>query len=521
MFRSAYIRKYLKKYLGRYLLGLVGINLVNMALVYLPRLIGDTTDGLAMGTYKMEDLWKTALFALIIGLCVFAGRMMWRIFFLGTSRLIEYDIRGDLFAHLETLSLRFYNENKSGDLMAYVVNDLNAVRNTLANGLITALDAVTMLTMVLYQMLTGVSISLTVLALIPMPLIAFASIKMRRLIHIKFREKQESFANLTDQVQESVSGIRVIKSFVQEEKEAEAFDEKAKDNYQKNMTLTRIMAVLEPIIGVITGISTLITLLYGGYLTMVGQISLGDFIAFIQYLLMLAGPLSGMGRCINTFSQGNASLARLETILNAKPDVQDLSTADPQAKVEGQITYDHLNFRYPNIHSFCRRYLRQARHRHDLSSHNYNKSGSCRQIHLPDIDLESGRSAQLLGIIRQRILCLGHAYRKIAVSCLRQLLEPCTDSRVICHAGSAVNLLGDGLDLLLQRHLIRIQWMIHRRLFLQGLQQFLPPSPPFAQTSESANAHPISRQRFSTYSVSSAVSVTKEFSVTTIGTPNF
>ena len=348
LFRSAYIRKYLKKYLGRYLLGLVGINLVNMALVYLPRLIGDTTDGLAMGTYKMEDLWKTALFALIIGLCVFAGRMMWRIFFLGTSRLIEYDIRGDLFAHLETLSLRFYNENKSGDLMAYVVNDLNAVRNTLANGLITALDAVTMLTMVLYQMLTGVSISLTVLALIPMPLIAFASIKMRRLIHIKFREKQESFANLTDQVQESVSGIRVIKSFVQEEKEAEAFDEKAKDNYQKNMTLTRIMAVLEPIIGVITGISTLITLLYGGYLTMVGQISLGDFIAFIQYLLMLAGPLSGMGRCINTFSQGNASLARLETILNAKPDVQDLSTADPQAKVEGQITYDHLNFRYPN-----------------------------------------------------------------------------------------------------------------------------------------------------------------------------
>ena len=158
LFRSAYIRKYLKKYLGRYLLGLVGINLVNMALVYLPRLIGDTTDGLAMGTYKMEDLWKTALFALIIGLCVFAGRMMWRIFFLGTSRLIEYDIRGDLFAHLETLSLRFYNENKSGDLMAYVVNDLNAVRNTLANGLITALDAVTMLTMVLYQMLTGVSI---------------------------------------------------------------------------------------------------------------------------------------------------------------------------------------------------------------------------------------------------------------------------------------------------------------------------------------------------------------------------
>lgn len=348
MLRSAYIRKYLKQYMGHYLLGIVGITLVNVALVYLPRLIGDTTDGLANGSYQMEDLWRTALFALIIGLCVFAGRMMWRYFFLGTSRKIEYNIRGDLFAHLETLSLRFYNENKSGDLMAYAVNDLNAIRNTLANGLITALDAMTMLTLVLYQMFVNVDISLTLLALIPMPLIAFVSIKMRRLIHVKFREKQESFANLTDQVQESVSGIRVIKSFVQEGKEAEAFRQKAQDNYQKNMTLTRIMAVLEPAIGVITGVSTLITLLYGGYLTMVNQISLGDFIAFIQYLLMLAGPLSGMGRCINTFSQGNASLARLESVLYAKPDVYDLPTADPEARVEGKIEYRDLTFRYPN-----------------------------------------------------------------------------------------------------------------------------------------------------------------------------
>lgn len=348
MFRSAYIRKYLKQYIWSYLLGIVGITLVNVALVYLPRLIGDTTDGLANGSYQMEDLWRTALFALIIGLCVFAGRMMWRYFFLGTSRKIEYNIRGDLFAHLETLSLRFYNENKSGDLMAYAVNDLNAIRNTLANGLITALDAVTMLTLVLYQMFVNVDISLTLLALIPMPLIAFVSVKMRRLIHVKFREKQESYANLTDQVQESVSGIRVIKSFVQEGKEAEAFRQKAQDNYQKNMTLTRIMAILEPAIGVITGVSTLITLLYGGYLTMVNQISLGDFIAFIQYLLMLAGPLSGMGRCINTFSQGNASLARLESVLYAKPDVYDLPTADPKAQVQGRIEYRDLTFRYPN-----------------------------------------------------------------------------------------------------------------------------------------------------------------------------
>lgn len=348
MFRSAYIRKYLKKYLGHYLLGIVGIILVNTALVYLPRLIGDTTDGLANGSYTMDDLWRTALFALTIGLCVFAGRMMWRYFFLGTSRKIEYNIRGDLFAHLETLSLRFYNENKSGDLMAYAVNDLNAIRNTLANGLITALDAITMLSLVLYQMLTSVDITLTLLALIPMPLIAFVSIKMRRLIHVKFREKQESFASLTDQVQESVSGIRVIKSFVQEEKEAEAFRQKAQDNYQKNMTLTKIMAILEPAIGVITGVSTLITLLYGGYLTMTNDITLGDFIAFIQYLLMLAGPLSGMGRCINNFSQGNASLARLESVLYAKPDVYDLPTADPKAEVRGDVLYNHLNFRYPN-----------------------------------------------------------------------------------------------------------------------------------------------------------------------------
>ena len=351
MFRSAYIRKYLKKYMWHYVLGIVGIILVNVALVYLPRLIGDTTDGLANGLYTMDDLWRVALFAAVIGLGVFIGRIMWRYFFLGTSRKIEYDIRGDLFAHLETLPLRFYNENKSGDLMAYAVNDLNAVRNTLANGFITALDAMTMLTLVLYQMLVNVDISLTLIAIIPMPLVAFVSIKMRRLIHIKFREKQESFAELTDEVQESISGIRVIKSFVQEEKEAEVFRQRAEDNYKKNMTLTRIMAVLEPSIGTITGVSTLITLLYGGYLTMVNQISLGDFISFVQYLLMLAGPLSGMGRCINNFSQGNASLARLESILYTKSDIYDLPTADPKAVVEGKIDYNHLNFRYPRAKS--------------------------------------------------------------------------------------------------------------------------------------------------------------------------
>ncbi|MBQ7916517.1 MAG: ABC transporter ATP-binding protein [Firmicutes bacterium] len=348
MFRSAYIRKYLKKYLGHYLLGVLGIALVNVALVYLPRLIGDTTDGLANGIYDMGDLWRTGLLALLIGLSVFAGRMLWRFFFLGTSRKIEYHIRGDLFAHLETLSLRFYNENKSGDLMAYAVNDLNAVRNTLAMGFISALDASTLLVMVLFQMMTSVDPLLTLLAVIPMPLIAFVSIKMRRLIRLKFREKQESFANLTDQVQESISGIRVIKSFVQEKKEAEAFRQKAEDNYRKNMTLTKIMAVLEPAIGVITGVSTLITLVYGGYLAMTNEITLGDFIAFIQYLLMLAGPLSGMGRCINIFSQGNASMARIESLLHTKPDVYDMPTADPKAEVKGEVSFNHLNFRYPN-----------------------------------------------------------------------------------------------------------------------------------------------------------------------------
>ena len=128
-----------------------------------------------------------------------------------------------------------------GDLMAYAVNDLNAVRNTLAElDSITALDAVTMLTLVLYQMLVNVDISLTLIAIIPMPLVAFVSIKMRRLIHIKFREKQESFAELTDEVQESISGIRVIKSFVQEEKEAEVFRQRAEDGYEKHwLTPTR------------------------------------------------------------------------------------------------------------------------------------------------------------------------------------------------------------------------------------------------------------------------------------------
>ena len=342
-----FVSRYVKRHGLQYILGIVALFAVDLMNVYIPRYTGEITDGLEARTLEMDGVLRLILRILILGAIVALGRFFWRYFIFGASRSIEKEMRNDLFAHLEKLSMRYYNEHKTGDLMAHFTNDLQSIRMFLGPTVITAFDATVMLVLVLGQMILYVDMKLTLVAVLPLILIIFGDYFYGKLMHRRFIRKQKAFSDLTDQVQEAVSGIRVIKAFVQEHKELAAFAVTNKVNQEKNLSVVRLQALFVPVLDLIVGISSLLTLLYGGYLAIVGDISLGQFVAFNSYIGMLVWPMIAAGDCITYVSQGLASLKRIMVISEERPDITDGPEVKPVDHLEGDIVFDHLTFSYP------------------------------------------------------------------------------------------------------------------------------------------------------------------------------
>lgn len=342
-----FLATYVKRYGIRYTIGLIALLTVDAVNVYIPQFTGEITDGLKTGTLNFNGILSLIGKILLFGIIIAIGRFGWRYFIHSPSRLIERDLRNDLFAHLETLSMHYFNEHKTGDLMAHFTNDLNAIRMLLGFAIITAFDATVMMLLVLGKMIHYVSPKLTLIAVIPMLLIMFGDYFYGKLMHKRFLEKQEAFSSLTDQVQEAVSGIRVIKSFVQERKELAAFAQMNLFNKEKNLAVVGIQALFLPLLDLVIGVSGLLTLLYGGYLAIAGEITLGQFVAFNQYISMLVWPMLAAGECITYCSQGLASVKRIMTILEEKPDIMDSNQVQAIQKLKGEIDLKHLTFSYP------------------------------------------------------------------------------------------------------------------------------------------------------------------------------
>lgn len=342
-----FVSRYVKRHGLQYILGIVALFAVDLMNVYIPRYTGEITDGLEAQTLDMNGVLRLILRILILGAIVALGRFFWRYFIFGSSRSIEKEMRNDLFTHLEKLSMRYYNEHKTGDLMAHFTNDLQSIRMFLGPTVITAFDATVMLVLVLGQMILYVDMKLTLVAVLPLILIIFGDYFYGKLMHRRFIRKQKAFSDLTDQVQEAVSGIRVIKAFVQEHKELAAFAVTNKVNQEKNLSVVRLQALFVPILDLIVGVSSLLTLLYGGYLAINGTISLGQFVAFNSYISMLVWPMIAAGDCITYVSQGLASLKRIMVISEEQPDIVDGPEMKPIDHLDGDITFDHLTFSYP------------------------------------------------------------------------------------------------------------------------------------------------------------------------------
>ena len=347
MKNKSILKPYIIKHKWKYIFGVITLFVVDFANLYVPEFTGKITDGLDSGAMTMDNIRLLIIQILILGTIIAIGRFLWRYFIFGGSRLIEYELRNDLFNHLEGLSANFFNKNKTGDLMAHFTNDFNAIRMAIGPAVVTTFDATILTTMVIIKMISHVNLQLTIVAVIPMLLILIGGIFFGKEIEKRFKEKQEAFSNLTDEVQESISGIRVIKGFVQESKDVEKFSKSNLRNKEKNIRVVRLTALVLPLIDVIIGVSIVVTILYGGRLALSNQITIGEFVAFTQYIFMLVWPMIAVGESINLFSQGIASLKRIEKILDVQADVYDDENVDITVeRLEGDIEFRNLTFKY-------------------------------------------------------------------------------------------------------------------------------------------------------------------------------
>lgn len=328
------------------LAGIFALSIVDIAQLTIPQIIQRAIDALTVKNAGIEALTKYALYIISLAFVMSIFRFLWRYFILGASRKIELNLRNQFFSHLQSLSFDFYNEKKTGDLMAHTVNDIEAIRMACGIGVVVAYDGILLLTFILAAM-AYVSPTLTLYTLIPFPILAVIVAKFGRVIENRFEKVQASFSDLTENAREAISGIKVIKAFVREKDEIKDFESASNHYLGTSLHLIKIESVYQPLITFIAGISMAIFLWMGGRHTITLEITLGDFAAISVYLGMLTWPMMAMGWAVDIIKRGSASLRRVNEILLMTPDTGDAPNS-VDIDIEGRIEFRNLNFSYPD-----------------------------------------------------------------------------------------------------------------------------------------------------------------------------
>lgn len=357
MFPLLRLKKYFRAYRYHYALGVSALIIIDILQLIIPRVLKSAIDDLAAGIAGLSVLGRYFLIIFLLALGIAIGRFFWRYYIVGSSRKIERDLRTDLYSHLLTLDFSYFDTHKTGDLMAHAVNDVNAVRMAMGFGFIILID-IFILGVASLIMMLNISPRLTLYALIPFPVIAVVSTRFGRIIHRLFERVQESFALLTERVRENLSGIRVVKVFVQESSEIDKFDVLSKDYVRKNVSLIRIWGLFFPLIMFLAALGQLIVLWLGGRYVISGHMTIGSFVAFMAYLQILIWPMIAIGWAINLFQRGAASQKRINRILDAQPSI--VGGPIQEGRVEGRIEFKAVHFSYQgknvpalNKISFC------------------------------------------------------------------------------------------------------------------------------------------------------------------------
>ena len=342
------LRPYLARYKRTLWFGVLTVVGSNIFTVFQPWFLGRAIDELKVGietrSVASTDFLQWA--GLIVGFSIIAGifTFLTRQTIIVVSRHIEFDLRNDLLAHLQRLSYSYFQNTPTGDLMAHATNDIGAVRNVLGPGIMYPTDTIMTFTMVLTLMLVK-DWELTLLALIPLPLVSYVVYRLGKRIHEKSLDRQAQFSLLTTRAQENLSGIRVIKSYVREPYEIERFSNLSWEYLNKNLVLARIQSILWPLMFLLIGISIVITIYAGGLRVMNGELTIGSLSAFLAYLLMLIWPVIAFGWVINLLQQGAASMERLCKILDTEPEIKDTPHTDHAiGEIGGAVEFRGVNF---------------------------------------------------------------------------------------------------------------------------------------------------------------------------------
>ncbi|MEK5237826.1 ABC transporter transmembrane domain-containing protein [Paenibacillus sp. FSL L8-0470] len=330
----------------RYTVGLILLIVVGVLELLPPRLLGNAIDEIVRGSITSGSLMKYIGLIVLMLLIIYWITYIWMHKLFGGSNLVERLLRSRFMNHLMTMTPSFFERNRTGDLMARATNDIRAVSSTVGFGMLTLVDSTVYLTVVLLAMGFLVSWKLTLAAVLPLPLIAIAMIYYGKAIHDRYSLAQDAFGDMNDQVLESVSGIRVIRAYVQERMDEKRFSDITEDVYLKNMAVARVDAFFEPTIRFCVGLSYIIALTYGIYLVFRNQITLGDLVSFNMYLGMIVWPMFAIGELINIMQRGGASLERIDETLNSRPDVEDIAHPVP-VEHPTRIELKDVTFRYP------------------------------------------------------------------------------------------------------------------------------------------------------------------------------
>jgi len=329
-----------------YLFGIIALLMVDYLDLYIPLFIGEITDGLTSHTIEMQTIDKTILLMLVLSIAIAVFRFFWHYFIFGTSQKIINSLRKDIFEKLETLSQAYFNKNKTGDIMTRFTNDLDAIEGATGFVVMMSFDAVVLTIMVVYKMITHVSLTLTILTLIPMALVAVFSIILGKKFDEKYFAKQKAFGHLNDAVQESVTAVRVIKAFVQEEKQLEHFKKVNDYNRKANADISVLRAIFWPVLETFIGLSYVVAIILGGYYCLIGEITLGKFITFSSYIGTLFWPMIIVGDIVSVISEASASLKRINEIFDAKVDIVNSENMIDIQELKGEIVFDKVDFRY-------------------------------------------------------------------------------------------------------------------------------------------------------------------------------
>ncbi len=347
-----HIKDLLIKHKYRYGLGVVFLLCVDALQLVLPRVLGEVTDLLENGSLTRARLGEYAAIVALIAVGIAVFRFLFRYALYGASRSIELSLRNRFYAHLQKLSVNYFNTHKTGDIMAHATNDMNNVTMATGQGIIFAIDCLLIPVVAVAMMWNTAGFKLTAACSAPLLLLSITVVFFLKIMQSRVQTQQEAFSNLTETARENFSGIRVIKAFSQEQNETVKFEKANSINREANLKFVRLISIMFPSVMAISSLSFVIALWYGGIHVIEGVLTLGGFVAFNSYLGMLIWPITALGWVANIFQRGAVSLGRINTIIDEKPEISDCiapsDSCDSKVVIDkAGLEFKGLTFTYP------------------------------------------------------------------------------------------------------------------------------------------------------------------------------